>query len=105
MQLTPLSREAVQKWPVKKAIAVRCLQYFRGKSFYVNEILSSYSLGVPDNIKDSIISAYNREEENTRQIWELLSVIPGSFEVKYLKNLTPCMELLLNGIWNQKSFL
>src|SRR3954468_776399 len=72
-----------------------------GNPFYVTEILSSYSLGVPESIKDAIISAYNRSGERTRQIWDLLSVIPSAFEIKYLEKLEPlyataiesCLEL------------
>ena len=60
-----------------------------GNPFYVTEILSSYSLGVPDSIKDAILSAYNRTDEKARQIWDLLSVIPSGCEIKYLEKLEP----------------
>ena len=54
-----------------------------GNPFYVNEILASYSPGIPDNIKDSILSVYNRQDEKTKQIWNILSVLPTGFEIKY----------------------
>ena len=86
MQLTPLSRQTVEKLAAEKGYSGEDVYSISGGNpFYVNEILSSYSLGVPDNIKDSILSAYNRQEGKTRQIWEFLSVIPASFEVKYLE--------------------
>ena len=58
-----------------------------GNPFYVNEILASYSLGVPDNIKDSILSVYNRMNEKTKHVWEILSVLPTAFEINYLDKL------------------
>jgi hypothetical protein len=47
-----------------------------GNPFYVNEILASYSPGVPDNIKDSILAVYDRQEEGTKHAWQICSVIP-----------------------------
>jgi DNA-binding CsgD family transcriptional regulator len=78
-----------------------------GNPFYVNEILASYSPGIPDNIKDSILSVYHRLDEKTKKIWEILSVQPTGFEPGYLGELepefgallAPCLEariLLLN---------
>jgi DNA-binding CsgD family transcriptional regulator/tetratricopeptide (TPR) repeat protein len=90
MQLNPLSREAVEKLAGAKGYSGEDVYGITGGNpFYVNEILSSYSLGVPDNVKDSIISAYNRQEGRTKEIWELLSVVPNSFEVKYLEKFEP----------------
>ena len=72
-----------------------------GIPFYVHEILASYSVGVPDNIRDSVLSSYKKLDEKTRQIWEILSVLPTGFEIKYLEKLEPgytdaiqnCMDL------------
>jgi hypothetical protein len=55
-----------------------------GNPFYVTEILASYSEGVPDNIKDSILSVYSRMNEKTKHVWEVLSVLPTAFEMDYL---------------------
>ena len=104
MQLTPLSRQAVEKLAGEKGY--RGEDVYRisgGNPFYVNEILSSYSLGVPDNIKDSIISAYDRQEGKTRQIWELLSVIPDSFEVKYLEKFEPLYATAIERCYRIKN--
>ena len=90
IQLNPLSREAVEKMAAEKGYSGEDVYGITGGNpFYVNEILSSYSLGIPDNVKDSIISAFNRQEGKTREIWELLSVIPTSFELKYLEKFEP----------------
>ncbi|MGZ4091100.1 MAG: AAA family ATPase, partial [Bacteroidia bacterium] len=90
LKLNPLSRQAVEKMGEERGYKGEDVYSISGGNpFYVNEILSSYSLGVPDNIKDSIISAYNRQEERAKQVWELLSVVPASFEIKYLEKMEP----------------
>ncbi len=90
IQLMPLSKEAVKKMAEEKGYnGEDVFSISGGNPFYVNEILSSYSLGVPDNIRDSIISAYNRTAATSRQVWELLSVMPTSFEIKYLEKFEP----------------
>src|SRR6185503_3338033 len=79
LQLTPLSKQAVEKMAGEKGYNGEDVYSISGGNpFYVNEILASYSQGVPDNVKDSILSSYNRQEERTKQVWELLSVIPAS---------------------------
>jgi len=47
-----------------------------GNPFYVNEILAVYSLGVPDNIKDSIMWYTTGWMRKTKHVWEILSVLP-----------------------------
>jgi DNA-binding CsgD family transcriptional regulator/tetratricopeptide (TPR) repeat protein len=87
IQLTPLSREAVQKMADKKGYdAQNVYNISGGNPFYVNEILASYSPGVPDNIKDSILAVYDRQEEGTKNVWQILSVIPEGLEInRYAK--------------------
>ncbi|MGE5106201.1 MAG: AAA family ATPase [Sphingobacteriales bacterium] len=90
LQLTPLSRQAVEKMAAEKGYNGEDVYSISGGNpFYVNEILASYSPGVPDNIKNSILSSYNIAEEKTKQVWDLLSVIPASFEIKYLEKFEP----------------
>jgi DNA-binding CsgD family transcriptional regulator len=90
LQLPPLSRQAVEKLAGEKGYNGEDVYSISGGNpFYVNEILASYSTGVPDNIKDSILSVYNRNDGITKQIWEILSVLPTGFEVKYLERLEP----------------
>lgn len=90
MQLTPLSREAVEKMAEQKGYSGEDVYSISGGNpFYVNEILASYSTGVPDNVKDSILSVYNRMGERTKQVWQILSVLPTGCEARYLEKLEP----------------
>jgi len=90
LQLTPLSRGAVETMAAEKGYKGKDVYSISGGNpFYVNEILASYSTGIPDNIKDSILSVYNRQNEKTKQVWQILSVIPSGLEVKYLEKLEP----------------
>ncbi|MGE5108274.1 MAG: ATP-binding protein, partial [Sphingobacteriales bacterium] len=59
MELLPLSRQAVEKMAGEKGYnGENVYSISGGNPFYVNEILASYSPGIPDNIKDSILSVY-----------------------------------------------
>jgi len=90
LQLTPLSRKAVDKMATDKGYSGEDVYSISGGNpFYVNEILASYSSGIPENIKDSILSLYNRQDENTKQAWEILSVLPTGFEMIHLEKLEP----------------
>ena len=90
LQLSPLSRGAVETMAAEKGYKGKDVYSISGGNpFYVNEILASYSTGIPDNIKDSILSVYNRQNEKTKQVWQLLSVIPSGLEAKYLEKLEP----------------
>jgi len=90
LQLDPLSKTAVEKLAAEKGYSGEDVYSISGGNpFYVNEILASYSLGVPDSIKNSILSIYNGAELKTRQVWDLMSVIPASFEIKYLEKFEP----------------
>ncbi len=85
IELPPLSLEAVQQWAAEKGYNGNDVYSISGGNpFYVSEILASYSTGVPDNIKDAVLAVYNRQEERTKQIWELLSVIPAGLELVYI---------------------
>lgn len=90
LQLNPLSKEAVQQLAAEKGYSGEDVYSISGGNpFYVNEVLASYSPGVPDNIKDSILSVYNRQGEKTKEVWTILSVQPTGFEVKYLEKMDP----------------
>ena len=90
MLLPPLSKQAVEKLSREKGFkGEEVYSISGGNPFYVNEILAGYSLGIPDNIKDSILSVYHRLDEKTKHIWEVISVLPGAFEVNYLETLEP----------------
>jgi DNA-binding CsgD family transcriptional regulator/tetratricopeptide (TPR) repeat protein len=90
LHLTPLSRQAVEKMVIEKGYSGEDVYNISGGNpFYVNEILASYSPGVPDNIKDSILSVYNQQPEKTKQVWQILSVLPTGFETTYLEIMEP----------------
>ena len=90
MQVTPLSRLAVYKMADEKGFdAENVYSVSGGNPFYVNEILASYSTGVPDNIKDAVLSVYNRLEDGTKNMWQLLSVIPEGLEINRLTSIVP----------------
>jgi len=88
--LVPLSRQAVYKLADEKGYdAEDVYSISGGNPFYVNEILASYSSGVPDNIKDSVLSVYNRAGELTKNLWQLLSVVPERLELNRLAKIDP----------------
>jgi hypothetical protein len=90
LPLMPLSRLAVEKMASEKGYKGEDVYSISGGNpFYVNEILASYNHGVPDNITDAVLTSYHRQEELTKQVWALLSVIPTRFEVNYLQKLAP----------------
>ena len=85
IQLSPLSRQAVYKLADEKGYdAENVYSISGGNPFYVNEILASYSPGVPDNIKDAVLSVYNRQQGATKDVWQILSVIPEGLELNRL---------------------
>ena len=90
LELQPLSRAAVDKMALEKGYSGEDVYSITGGiPFYVTEILSSYSSGVPDNIRDAILSAFNKTGEKSRLVWELLSVSPMGLELEYLEKLVP----------------
>jgi DNA-binding CsgD family transcriptional regulator len=82
LQLSPLSRQAVEKMAEERGYKGEdVFSISGGNPFYVTEILASYSPGVPDNIKDSILSVYHQQEKGTKNAWEICSVIPEGLEI------------------------
>jgi len=82
LQLQPLSKDAVEKMAEERGYKGEdVFSISGGNPFYVTEILASYSPGVPDNIKDSILSVYHRQEKGTKNAWEICSVIPEGLEI------------------------
>jgi DNA-binding CsgD family transcriptional regulator/tetratricopeptide (TPR) repeat protein len=85
LALTPLSKAAVKRLAAQKGYnGEEVFAVTDGIPFYVKEILAAYSPGIPENIKDSILAVYDRQPEDTRRMWELLSVMPGGFETGLL---------------------
>ena len=98
LQLTPLSRYAVEKMAIEKGYKGEDVYSIAGGNpFYVNEILASYNVGIPDSIKDSILSSYNRLDEKTKQAWQILAVLPTGLEVKYLEKMDPSYAMAIHS--------
>ncbi|MFT3827867.1 MAG: AAA family ATPase [Chitinophagaceae bacterium] len=90
LQLLPLSQQVVAQMAIAKGYEGNDVYAISGGNpFYVNEILASYSVGIPDNIRDSILSVYYRQDEDTRHTWELLSVLPAGIAIDAVKMLEP----------------
>ncbi len=54
-------------------------QLTNGNPFYVMEILSHPNhMGIPERIKDSILSRFHSRNEMTKTLWEFLSVLPSA---------------------------
>jgi len=93
IQLNPLSRQAVYKMAEEKGYDPESVYTVSGGNpFYVTEILASYSPGIPENIKDSILAVYNQQEEGTRNAWQMCSVIPEGLEVSRFAKLKSSWE-------------
>lgn len=88
--LTPFSRQVVEEMAAAKGYSGEDVYKITdGNPFYVTEILASYSSGVPENVRDSILSVYKGQEDDTKTLWEMLSIFPAGFELKYLEQIQP----------------
>ena len=106
IQLTPLSLEAVHKLSDEKGFdAENVYSISGGNPFYVNEILASYSPGIPDNIKDAILSVYNRTEEETKNVLQMLSVIPEGLELNRFSKIDPSWLEAISDCFEKKILL
>ncbi|MGC4038178.1 MAG: AAA family ATPase [Chitinophagaceae bacterium] len=93
LQLIPLSKHAVDRMAAERGYRGEDVYTISGGNpFYVTEILASYSSGIPDNIKDAVLSVYNRQPAKTKEIWELLSVVPAGLETCHLEEAEPDFE-------------
>jgi DNA-binding CsgD family transcriptional regulator len=103
MALQPLSREVVYTMSEAKGYDPHHVYNISGGNpFYVNEILASYSPGIPDTIKDSIISVYNTTSEATQEVWRILSVIPEGMELNRLTEIQPVWKEAIGNCLQKK---
>lgn len=103
LTLLPLSRQAVEKMATEKGYRGEDVYHISGGNpFYVNEILAYYSPGIPDNIKDSILTIYNMLDDRTKQVWNILSVLPTGIEIKYLEKLAPSYASAIANCMDKK---
>jgi ATP/maltotriose-dependent transcriptional regulator MalT len=88
--LEPLSEQSVDMLSKKAGYSGKeVYKITGGNPFYVTEILASYSLGIPENVKDSVLSIFNKGEEEVKALWELVSILPNRIETWLLEFLDP----------------
>lgn len=88
--LPPLSMQAVKEMASIKGYSGEDVYNISGGiPFYVNEILASYSPGVPRNIKDAVLAIYQRTVGLKKELWELFAVAPHGIEIDLLEKITP----------------
>ena len=94
LTLPPLSKQAVIELATHKGYnGEDVYSISEGNPFYVNEILASYSPGIPDNIKDSILSVYERQKEGTKNAWQIWSVMPEGLEVEHVAKIKLSLDI------------
>jgi len=84
LSIQRLSREAVDQLAKAKGYdsGDRVYALTAGNPFYVTEILASYSMGIPEKVKDAILTVFHANEETTQALWELLSIMPAGIDFK-----------------------
>ncbi|HMQ59056.1 MAG TPA: AAA family ATPase [Flavilitoribacter sp.] len=97
LSLEPLSEEAVGQLARQAGYpGQEVFQLTRGNPFFVREILADYSLGIPETVKDSVLSVFNKGDQAVRELWERVCLLPGRVELWLLELLNPdCVEILL----------
>jgi len=94
LMVTPLSKQAVIKMATHKGYnGEEVYSISEGNPFYVNEILASYSPGVPDSIKDSILSVYERQKQGTKNAWQVWSIMPEGLEIERVPKIKLSMDI------------
>ncbi len=94
LAVVPLSKQAVVEMAIQKGYSGEDVYSISGGNpFYVNEILASYSPGIPDNIKDAILSVYERQKEGTRNAWQIWSIIPEGLEVERIARIKSSWDI------------
>jgi ATP/maltotriose-dependent transcriptional regulator MalT len=94
LMVTPLSKQAVVKMATHKGYnGEEVYSISEGNPFYVNEILASYSPGVPDSIKDSILSVYERQKQGTKNAWQVWSIMPEGLEIERVPKIKLSMDI------------
>ncbi|HEY5747903.1 MAG TPA: AAA family ATPase [Chryseolinea sp.] len=86
-----LSREAVDRMALEKGYPSGKEVYAltSGNPFYVTEILASYSPGIPEKVKDAILTVFHTRDETTQALWEFLSILPSGIDYKKAEQIDP----------------
>jgi len=88
IQLQPLSKSTVDA--MAQHAGKNGEEIYRltgGIPYYVSEVLATYHNKIPETVRDSILSLYHRQFDQTRELWEKISVIPGRIELEILKHM------------------
>ncbi|HEY6906303.1 MAG TPA: AAA family ATPase [Ignavibacteriaceae bacterium] len=103
IRLYPLSENAVASL-MKKAGVQNINLYERtgGNPFYVTELLAHRNDELPLSIKDAVIARTVNLDRNTRDLLEIISVIPTKTEIELLRKLSGDPEERLDHCINKK---
>ncbi|MCH9029374.1 MAG: AAA family ATPase [Bacteroidetes bacterium] len=88
IRLYPLSETAVDNLMKNAGIKSNNL-YERtgGNPFYVTEVLAYKNEELPSSIKEAVIARTSKLSDNTKELLEIISVIPSKVEIELLRNL------------------
>jgi DNA-binding CsgD family transcriptional regulator/tetratricopeptide (TPR) repeat protein len=79
--LRGLSREAVARLAIAAGrYPDQVIELVGGNPFYLTEVLADRQSGVPPSVRDAVLSRLARLPEPTRELLEVLSVVPGGAE-------------------------
>lgn len=93
-ELLPLSKPAVIEMATSKGFnGEEVFGISGGNPFYVNEILASYSPGIPEKIKNSILAVFYQQKTGVKNAWEIWSIIPDGLEVELVPKLKSSTDL------------
>ena len=88
LQLQPLSKSTVDSMATHAGKnGEEIYKLTAGIPYYVSEVLANYHNKIPETVRDSILSLYHRQFDQTRELWEKISVIPGRIELEVLKHM------------------
>ncbi len=73
-----------------------------GIPYFVREILASYHLGIPETVRDSILSLYHRQFDATKDLWEMVSVIPGRIDMEVVRIMHPTFSKVVEFCFNAR---
>lgn len=87
IKLDPLSLDAIAR--LGGCDARKSKELFEitgGNPFFVQELLSSGSAGIPATVTDAILAKAARLSPDAREMLNLVSVVPGKCEIKFLES-------------------
>lgn len=87
IRLDTLSLDAIAELGAgDKRKAQEILQVTGGNPFFVQELLSSGDAGIPATVSDAILAKAARLSPDARKVLNLVSVVPGKCEIRFLES-------------------